>query len=263
MVNANAYGRRKYNNTLIQYKNSNDDNNAKDCRIDMFYSSEVGLLSMTDDFVSNRKIDIDSSVESVSDTTNTIIYDAAYENNNNGDKRFVALKKVLLYSGAIVTLLLDKQENTLLLTKVIDSLNPDLVKNKHLEFSFMPLGKVNPNANGLTSVSLSNKSEMSKIVLDSNQTINEIQSKIKLVNLKLFKPLTSRIALFTDVNLNSTYKARIEFGLLVCLSIPQSILDLDNCDFNLMHIFDYEEMQEGLIPSTNIDKVDTYYIPIS
>jgi len=263
MVNANPYGRKKYNNTIIQYKNSGDDNNAKDCRIDMYYSSEVGLLSMTDDFVSNRGIDIDSSVESTSDSTNTIIYDAAYENNNNGDKRFIALKKVLLYSGAIVTLLLDKQENTLLLTKVIDTLNPDLVKNKHLEFSFIPLGKVNPNANSLTSVSLSNKNEMSKIVLDSSQSTSDIQSKIKLVNLKLFKPITSRIALFTDVDLNSTYRARIEFGLLVCLSIPQSVLKLDNCDFNLMHIFDYEEMQEGLIPSTNIDKVDTYYIPIS
>jgi len=255
-------GRVKYNNNIIRYKNSGDDNDVKDCRIDMYYTNLLGVLYMTDDFVSARKLSINSGLETVKNDSETIIYDLVYENENN-DKRFEVLKQLYTFTGSIVTMLYDKKNHSILITRLIDTLKPELVKNKHLEFKFTPLGKVDPTASLLSSISLSTSNSTAIITLDSNQNINEIRNKIGVVDIKVFSPIADKVSYKMDIEIATDHKVRTDMGVLTCFTIPQDVLDLDNSDFNLIHLFNYEDTIEGLIPSSDISDADIYYIPIS
>jgi len=254
----NPYGRVKYNDRIIRYRYENAQNDEKDCRVDMFYSSVTSILSFTDEFLKARTITIDESLQQISDTSNTTIYDKVYENDNDNKKRFKTLKQVRTFNGNIVTLLIDNEKNTLLLTRMLDTVNPDLVKNKHLEFKFTPIGMVDPTANYLSSITLNTDRPLATIAPQIG-----IKDKIGVVNLKVYAPYADKVSYKMDMNINDTHKVRTDMGILTCFSIPTDALYMDKSDFNVLHMFDYEGTLEGLIPSSNVDKIDTIYIPIS
>ena len=239
----------------IYYKRSSDDNSSSDPAIELVYNNTLPFLYIYDTLESIRDIGENNLLSSYSPSTT--IYDPKYENDNNGDERFLVLASYKYYVGDSTVWLYDKLTSNIFAAKFIDTLDPKVHQNKKFTFVIYPVANIKYSTKQISNLFLTSDEELAKVVFNNNNNIN-----ITDVSLVIKGDLSLRTAINVRAEINSDFRPASDISIDNFIKIDTSDIDLSKTEFYLNTLFQYDHLQDALTTTKLSSDMGYLYLPL-